>query len=322
MNLRSLWRALLVLLTIAAAAELLAQDAARGAVLVALAREAIGGQKRLADVTTLQMTGTFRRVVGTNDTEGDFDVFLELPDKYLRSEKTGTPGQPSTETIEALVGSSVRDVVRGGVGRGGRGGINAVAGGDAQPAGDAPAPGADVGDTVAPAGVDAVQPAEASPVLVGGRGGLSSDPEGQRRARQADVNRLALMLLLKSDVPMTWVGIAESPDGKAEVLDARFADGQPTRLFLDITSHMPLMLQWQSIPVLPGGRRGGQRGGRGQGVPAQPVTNDMTFSEHREVNGLRLPYVITKGANGQTFERWTVTRYRVNPTLNPETFTR
>src|SRR5688500_1309944 len=82
-----------------------AQDVAKGGVLMASAREAIGGRNRLAGVKTLQMTGTFRRVIGSNDTEGDFDIFLELPDKYLRSEKTGTPGQPSTETIEALVGA-------------------------------------------------------------------------------------------------------------------------------------------------------------------------------------------------------------------------
>src|SRR5688572_8482873 len=81
-----------------------AQDASRGAALLALAQQEVGGTKGLAGVKTLHVTGTFRRVVGNNDTEGDFDVFIELPDKYLRSEKTGTPGQPSTETIEALVG--------------------------------------------------------------------------------------------------------------------------------------------------------------------------------------------------------------------------
>ena len=57
------------------------------------ARPAIGGAERLEGVRTLQVTGIFRRVVDGNDTEGDFDVFIELPGKYLRSEKTGTPGQ-------------------------------------------------------------------------------------------------------------------------------------------------------------------------------------------------------------------------------------
>ena len=324
MKLRYLSLALLALLAMASASDVSAQDAAKGAALLASARQVIGGQNRLSGVKTFQMTGTFRRVIGTNDTEGDFDIFLELPDKYLRSEKTGTPGQPSTETIEALVGAEPRDVVRGGAGRGGRGGGNVGGGGDAPAGGDA-APPADGGDAVAGGAGDGAQPAGATPAPGRGRG-FGVDPDVQRRARQADVGRLMLMLLLKSDVPVTWVGIAESPDGKADVLEARFADGQPTRLFLDITSHMPLMLQWQSVPALAGGRRGGQRGGRGQGQPgavaAEPITNDMTFSDHREVNGIRLPYIITKGTNGQTFERWTVTRYRVNPSFNAETFTK
>jgi hypothetical protein len=58
-----------------------AQDALRGAALLAEARAAVGGDQRLTGVMTLQVTGTFRRVVGGNDTEGDFEVFIELPDK-------------------------------------------------------------------------------------------------------------------------------------------------------------------------------------------------------------------------------------------------
>ena len=308
-----------------------AQGAPRGAALLALAQRAIGGAKGLAGVRTLQVTGTFRRVVDNNDTEGDFEVFMELPDKYLRSEKTGTPGQPSTETIEALVGTEVRDAVRGG---GGRGGANV--GGDGSPP-------ADLGDDPAAGRRDGGQgdapPAEAdvAPGPATGPGpARGADPDAQRRARQADVSRLLLMWLLKSEVPPAWVGIAESPDGKADVLEARFADGRPTRLFLESSTHMPLMMQWDAAPARgggAGGRRGregqgGQRGGAPdgagavQGGPPPLVTFDMTFSDHREVNGIRLPYVITRGTNGQTRERWAISRYRVNPPFGAETFAR
>jgi hypothetical protein len=321
---------------LARAKPLAGQDAGKAAALMAAARQAIGGESRLAGVKTLQITGAFRRVIDTNDTEGDFEVFLELPDKYLRSEKTGTPGQPSTETIEALVGTEVRDVVRGGGGRGARGGGNIGGGGDAPGGGDPPPP-ADGGDNLARGGDDAGQSADSNAAGRGrGRGGFGADPETQRRARQADVARLVTMWLMMTNVPVTWVGIAQSPDGKADVLEARFADGEPTRLFLDAVSHMPLMLQWQGIPSRAdsrGSRRGGggQRGrqsepaavaGQGQGGSSEPITFDMTFSDHRVVNGLRLPYVITKGTNGQTIERWTIKSYRVNPSFNAETFTR
>jgi len=285
-----------------------AQDAPRGAAVLAEARSALGGEQRLAGVRALQITGTFRRVVGDNDTEGDFEVFIELPDNYLRSEKTGTPGQPSTEVIEALIGGEVRDVVQGG-GGGRGGGVNFGADGF---------PPSDIGD----------------------------DPDAQRRSREADVSRLLLMWLLESDTPLAWIGIAESPDRTADVLQARYADGQPTRLFVDSSTHMPLMMQWEaaSAPALGRGGRGGQRGGGGgggggrrgggqgngppdgagarQGGPPPVVTFDMTFFDHREVDGIRLPYVITRGADGQTTERWTISRYRVNPSLSAETFAR
>jgi hypothetical protein len=48
----------------------------------------------------------------------------------------------------------------------------------------------------------------------------------------------------------------------------------------------------------------------------------MTFSDYRAVNGIRFPHLITRGANGQTTERWTITRYRVNPSFDAETFVR
>jgi len=111
-------------------------------------------------------------------------------------------------------------------------------------------------------------------------------------------------------------------------------------LFLDAASHMPLMMTWQAVPGRaggPGGRRGGDgRRGRGQGQPGaggpdagaaqggppQPMTFEMTFADHRVVNGIRLPHVVTRGMNGQTIERWTIRSYRVNPSFTAETFTR
>ena len=301
---------------------------------MAAARQAIGGENRLAALKTLQVTGTFRRVIANNDTDGDFEVFLELPDKYLRSEKTGTPGQPSTETIEALVGTAMRDVVRGGGGRGGRGGSGG-GGGDAAGNPDGLAGGGGDSAQQADGGVDRGDGLGAADGRDGGqgagenagtgpgrgRGGAGVDPDAQRRARQAEVGRLWLMWLLRTETPVTWIGIAESPDGKADVLETRFA-GESARLFLDAASHMPLMMTWQGVPAGGQGGRGGRRGAAAEAGPPQPMMFEMTFADHRVVNGIRLPHVVTRGMNGQTIERWTIRSYRVNPSFNADTFTR
>ena len=73
-----------------------------------------------------------------------------------------------------------------------------------------------------------------------------------------------------------------------------------------------------------GGQRGAASDGAGarQGGPPPIVTFEMTFFDHRTVNGILLPYVITRGANGQTTERWAVSRYRVNESIPADAFTR
>src|SRR2546425_5040458 len=70
-----------------------AQDAAKGASLLAEARKAIGGEDKVAAIKRLQVSGTFLRSTGPDQiVDGDFDVFIELPDKYRKNEVTGFAG--------------------------------------------------------------------------------------------------------------------------------------------------------------------------------------------------------------------------------------
>src|SRR5262245_46862949 len=118
-----------------------AQDAAKGGMLMAEARKALGGEDKLAAIKRLQASGTFLRSTGPDQiVDGDFDVFLELPDKYRRDEITGFAGA-NVERTEALNGTDVWDDSSGGLtggrgfgggggfGRGGRGGGDRGGGG-------------------------------------------------------------------------------------------------------------------------------------------------------------------------------------------------
>lgn len=306
------------------------EAAARGASLVAAARAAIGGEDRLRAVKTLRFTGTFRRAIGATTTEGDMEVFLDLPSRYRRNETSGVAGGPILERTEVLNGTEVWDENAGGFGPFGFGGRGFDRGRFGRAGG---------GPADAPGGAQAPQ----------------IDPErlkeAQRRTRQAELSRLTLLLLLATDGTVAWVGTAQSPDGTADVVEITPQQGPVSRVFLDTASHLPLMIT-TSAGAARGGRGGGRRGtppGNGasgapaagapaEGVPAQPfrqpegprrggqgggpVTVETHLAEYKTVSGLKLPHLVTRGANGQTTEEWVIKGYAVNPTFRGNTFTR
>jgi hypothetical protein len=218
-------------------------DVAKGAAVLAEARKALGGEEKLAAVKTLQVNGTSRRANGNFNLEGDSEIFVELPDKFRRNESLSIgAGGPGIERTEGLNGIEFWTETSGGDfgGRGGRGRFGGGFPGGA-PTGAAPADGR--------AGQPQVDPERLR--------------EAQRRNLQSEVSRLLLGMLLFSQTPPAWIGTAQSPDGNADVLEIKTSDGVATRLFIDSTTHMPLMMTWTGPARGAGGRGGAGRGGRG-----------------------------------------------------------
>jgi hypothetical protein len=335
-----------------------AQDTAKGASLIADARKAIGGEDKLAAVKRVQANGAFKRAAGNNTLEGDFDISIESPDKYRLHEETGTAGGPIAERTQILNGTEVVDQTSGsgfggfgggrrGGGFGGGGGRDGGGGGFRGGGGF----GGNGGGRGRDGAADGQNPAD------GGAGGQAQgqpqiDPErlrdAQRRQRQADLSRYLLAWLLTTDQPVAWIGTAQSPEGTADVLQVTPQDGVPMRLFLDTSTHMPLMITWEGGGGgrFGGGGGGGRRGdgaapagappagapadggggqgarqGRGRG-PQQPVTNKLHLTEYKTVNGIKLPHLITRSINGQTIEEMTVKGYKINPNFKANTFTK
>ncbi len=327
------------------------EDAAKGASLLAEARKALGGEDKLAAVKRLQVKGEMRRGQGNLTLEGDTEVFLEPPDKFRRNESLSLgPGGPGVDRVEVLNGNEVWEENSGGGGRFGRGGGGDFGGGGRGDFGGGGFPRGGFGG--------------------GQTGGANQTPaqgldperlkELQLRNRRTEVARLLLAFLLATDSPVAWIGTAQSPDGTADVLEVKSADGTATRLFLESTTHMPLMMTWTAGGQR--GGRGGQGGVRGRGdaaaqggapqgaapdaAPPQaapqsgpatdtvqgrrgrgfgggaPATLEMHLSEYKVVNGLKLPHLITRGTNGQTAEEWAIKSYRINPTFKGNTFTK
>src|SRR5688572_26111319 len=114
---RSTTFVVLAILTLGFAGNSPAQDAARGAALLAEARKALGGAEKLAAVSTLEMKSDFKRLIGQTTVEGELEIRLGLPDKLRRDEDTSLPGGgPAILRTEVLNGSEVWEENSGGAG--------------------------------------------------------------------------------------------------------------------------------------------------------------------------------------------------------------
>jgi hypothetical protein len=269
------------------------------------ARAALGGEAALAKVQSLTVTGSARRTFGEREVTADVTLDVLFPDKYKRTEDVGIQGGPSFTRVSAVNGSEVWDdsTNRGGGGFrfGGPGGPGGPGGqGQGGPGGQ-------------------------------GQGRQVTDEERQRfrqmqeRRMKGEFARYALIWLLKTDAAVTYGGVAEAPDGKADVLDVKPAGAPEMKLFVDQSSHKPLMLTYEGLMPRLAFSRTGQRPTpeeieKMRNTPPQQVTFEVHFTDYKKVDGVLLPHTITQGTNGTVNEEFTIEKYKLNAPLKPEQF--
>ena len=155
---------------------------------------------------------------------------------------------------------------------------------------------------------------------------------------QADLSRMLLGILgtTPASMPVTYsyAGIAESADGKADVVDVQGAGNFSARLFIDVQSHLPLMLTYKApeprvvtrtVDRRPGNEaeerdRAEQERKEAEANPPKLVEYRWFFSDYRQVGDLTLPHRIARGTAEKTTEEWEVKTYRINPTFKPDRF--
>jgi hypothetical protein len=225
-----------------------AHDTDKGASLLSDARKALGGEDKLTAIKRLEAKGTITQVAGNQTLDGDVVVQIEAPDKLRIDEEISLPGGAITiNRTQAVNATEAWDVTEGGnlpgnFGRGGRGG-----GGNA---------GGRLGGVLGALNDPNAQQAQVDPAR------QAALKEQQRKARQTDLARYLVAFLATTTEAPAWVGTAVTPkDEKADVLEVTTADGTVTRVFLDIETHMPLMMTYSG----PAPRGGGGQGRRGQG---------------------------------------------------------
>ena len=264
---------------------------ARATELLAQARAALGGEKAIAKVQGLSATGTVQRLIGDRTVDGALTLDLQLPDKYLRTDSISPMGDQTL--VVAGQGVNGDRLIR----------TSRIVN--------------------APPGAVIRTPPPPAP---------GSDAEAQAlRNTRADLARLTLALLLSTPssfpVEYTAAGQAESPDGKADVLDVKGPNSFAARLFLDASSHRPLMITYRGVVprVVVQTQRGGPppdaEHGAAPALPQGDVVDITIFvDDYKTVDGVQIPHHITRSVDGKPAEELTLKVVKINPAFKPDTF--
>jgi hypothetical protein len=286
------------------------QAAEQAGQVLAEMRKALGGTK-IEQVKAVSVEGPFRREMGQRQIEGTIVMVLQGPDKMHKSEDTEFPGGMSIERITAVSGAASWEDTQN---RGGMGG--------------------------------------GMQIMMRGPGGAEMSEEAREKMRTtrltAEMQRWTFALLAAPAGEVTYAGVAESPDGKADLLEMKDVRGQALRLFVDQQSHLPLMLSFQEVRprmMIQGGPGGGGRRGPGAGPgpsgpggqrpseeeirrrmesmpPPTPSAVQMSFADYATVDGVKFPKQVSVTVDGAPSEEWTLEKIKVNPALKADFFDR
>lgn len=281
------------------------------ATILAQAREALGGEKRLSAVKSFVATGRTRQVRGDNLVPIEFEISSELPDKYVRKDEI--PAQESGPTSTGFNGDELIQL-------------------PIPAAPPAPAPGAQPGRGGAE-GARGAAPGVPGRVEHGeGRAAGPVAPAMNPRvaAVKQDFVRLTLGMFAGSfssyPLTFTYAGQAEAPQGSADVVDVKGPANFSAQLFVNSQTHLPIMISWKG----PAGRGrgpgpGGPPGAAGAApaappTPPAPVEYRIYYADYRDVDGMQWPFRLRRATGPDTTEETTFDRFRVNAKIDPRKF--
>jgi hypothetical protein len=268
-----------------------AQAAAKDAATVlAQAREALGGEKRLTSIRTVVATGRTQQVRGDNLVPIEFEIAFELPDRYVRKDEI-----PAQESGPTSLGFNGQELIQLPVAA-----VPTPPPGMARAGGPAPAP--------SPAQLEAMR-------------------KGRVDGVKQDFVRLTLGMFATSfssyPLTFTYVGEAEAPQGRADVIEAKAPPNFALRLFVNSQTHLPIMVSWQAPgrPAMPPRGAPGAAGAPARGgPPGPPVEFRIYYGDYRDVDGLQWPFRLRRATGTETTEETTFDRFRINTKIDAKKF--
>lgn len=282
-------------------------------------KAALGGDK-LAAVTTLTATGNAQRSMGDRSMGGEYELAIELPGKYFAK--------------QVMAQTPMGNIAR-------KAGFN--------------------GDALIEE-IDQPQMPGGGRMMVsfGGPSGPNASPEQQAQASarslasaKAEYTRMALGMfgagLASQALEYSYGGVAEAPDGKADVINVKGAGDFAGKLFVDQKTHLPLMFSWmdkEPMQISTNTTQG--RGGAQQGVVQmngsmsaadrdklmadmqarmaeaeknrKMVEFRMFYGDYKTVDGVKLPHHFQQAMGNEPSYEITIDKYKVNQKIDPKKF--
>ena len=299
-------------------------------------RAALGGADKVAAVKTLTAVGKSARTNSQGATvEGDLELAMELPDKYVSRTVLANLGTMSVYRNAGFNGAGVINEVENPPNLAGGGGMVMIrSAGSAAP-----------GQTLTPE-----QKAAADQRLL--------------MSAKKDFARMTVGMFGSSyeafPLEFSYAGQADAPDGKAHVVGVKGPDGFDAKLFVDAKTNLPLMLSWtdkEPLTMQQNVSRGGGPGGGAQtmtmggggttftaggGRSGQPPTEEelkkmqdeiaardaarkiveyrIYYSNFKAVNGVLLPHTMQRSIDGKPAEETTFEQIKINPKIDKQKF--
>ncbi len=302
----------------------------KAATVLAAAHEALGGEQKIAALKSFVASGQTRRLSGDNLVPVEFEIDVQFPDKYVRKDEI--PARESAPSSTGFNGDGLIQV---------------------------PAP---AEPPAAPARAGAASAAAGRP---GGPPPMTPEQRAAqaRKARVTTIKQdfakltLGMFATSFSSYPLTfsYVGEAEAPQGKADVIGVKGEGNFDVRLFIASDTHLPIMISWEVPPtnviLLAEGQPKPENPPPGTvivPVPALPpasaaqadkdkyakdvqairaktmagtkVENRIYFAEYRPTDGFQFPYRLRHAVGTETIEETTFDRIKLNAKIDPKKF--
>ena len=178
----------------------------RAATVLSATREALGGEQRIGAVRTFIASGRTRQLRGDNLVPIEFEIQVELPDKYSRHDEV--PAQDTGPTTQGFNGNALVQIPP-----------------QAAPAGRV--------------GVPPPSPEQQAAALQARIDGLKQD------FARLMLGMFATSVS-NGPGTFAYAGQAEAPQGMADVINVTGSAKFVARFFIDSQTHLPLMVTWQA----------------------------------------------------------------------------